>query len=89
MGFGHNSHLLMNMVDLRSLRPGSPVKSNIFFVCVLQVQSSKAVNWWYVDNGCSRHMTGEQQLLLDFVPRKGGYVNFAGAKVGNITGTGC
>ena len=33
-------------------------------------------------------MTGEQQLLLDFVPRKGGYVNFAGAKGGNITGTG-
>lgn len=51
----------------------------------------RAVNrdsWWYVDSGCSRHMTGERSLLTDF---KGGLrqpVNFAGDKGGVITGKG-
>ena len=33
-------------------------------------------------------MTGERSLLTDFKSIKGSYVNFAGAKGGNITGMG-
>ncbi|KAD4180452.1 hypothetical protein E3N88_29043 [Mikania micrantha] len=43
---------------------------------------------WIVDSGCSRHMTGEISLLKDFREMNGCYVNFAGDKGGQITGSG-
>ncbi|KAD4586622.1 hypothetical protein E3N88_24223 [Mikania micrantha] len=43
---------------------------------------------WIVDSGCSRHMIGELGLLKDFREMKGCYVNFAGDKGGQITGSG-
>ncbi|GJY97909.1 retrovirus-related pol polyprotein from transposon TNT 1-94 [Tanacetum coccineum] len=43
----------------------------------------------YVDNGCSRHMTGNMSYLLNFKEFDGGYVTFrGGAKGGKITGKG-
>ncbi|KAI3815617.1 hypothetical protein L1987_15294 [Smallanthus sonchifolius] len=42
-------------------------------------------NRWYVDSGCSRHMTGNMALLQDVKPFRGGYVAFAGEKGDNIT----
>ena len=48
----------------------------------------RIINWWYVDSGCSRHMTGERSLLTDLKTIKGSYVSFASAKGGNITGMG-
>ncbi|KAI3815669.1 hypothetical protein L1987_15348 [Smallanthus sonchifolius] len=42
-------------------------------------------NHWYVDSGCSRHMTGNMALLQDVKPFRGGYVAFAGEKGGSIT----
>ncbi|GJZ80904.1 ribonuclease H-like domain-containing protein [Tanacetum coccineum] len=43
----------------------------------------------YVDNGCSRHMTGNMSYLSDFKEFDGGYVAFrGGAKGGRITGKG-
>ncbi|KAI3773979.1 hypothetical protein L1987_48519 [Smallanthus sonchifolius] len=42
-------------------------------------------NRWYVDRGCSRHMTGNMALLQDVKPFRGGYVTFAGEKGGSIT----
>ncbi|KAI3732917.1 hypothetical protein L1987_64129 [Smallanthus sonchifolius] len=42
-------------------------------------------NRWYVDSGCSRHMTGNMALLQDVKPFRGGYVAFAGEKGGSIT----
>ncbi|GKF66823.1 hypothetical protein Tco_0193340, partial [Tanacetum coccineum] len=40
----------------------------------------------YVDNGCSRHMTGNMSCLSDFKDFDGGYVTFrGGAKGGKIT----
>ncbi|KAD4385702.1 hypothetical protein E3N88_25871 [Mikania micrantha] len=44
-------------------------------------------NHWIVDSRCSRHMTGELNLLRDFKLVKGSYVNFAGDR-GQITGFG-
>ena len=43
---------------------------------------------WIVDSGCSRHMTGDLNLLRDFRLMRGSYVNFAGDKGGQITGFG-
>ncbi|KAI3813843.1 hypothetical protein L1987_18578 [Smallanthus sonchifolius] len=45
-------------------------------------------NTWYVDSGCSRHMTGNIRLLEDVKNIDGGYVAFAGNKGGYITGQG-
>jgi len=45
-------------------------------------------NKWYVDIGCSRHMTGEVSLFEELKKYDGGYVNFAGDKGGRITGIG-
>ena len=45
-------------------------------------------NKWYVDSGCSRHMTGNADLLHNVKPYHGGEVKFAGAKGGAITGQG-
>ncbi|KAI3819600.1 hypothetical protein L1987_13441 [Smallanthus sonchifolius] len=45
-------------------------------------------NTWYVDSGCSRHMTGNVRLLEDVKQIDGGYVAFAGNKGGYITGQG-
>ncbi|GJW00212.1 putative ribonuclease H-like domain-containing protein [Tanacetum coccineum] len=43
----------------------------------------------FVDNGCSRHMTGNITYLLDFKEFDGGYVTFKeGAYSGRITGKG-
>ncbi|KAI3808308.1 hypothetical protein L1987_24257 [Smallanthus sonchifolius] len=45
-------------------------------------------NTWYVDSGCSRHMTGNVKLLEDVIKIDGGYVAFAGNKGGYIIGQG-
>ena len=54
----------------------------------MQELRRKAVNLWYVDSGCSRHMTGDVSLLTEFESFSGGNVNFAGEKGGKITGRG-
>ncbi|KAI3784137.1 hypothetical protein L1987_43230 [Smallanthus sonchifolius] len=43
-------------------------------------------NTWYVDSGCSRHMTGNVRLLEDVKQIDGGYVSFVGNNGGYITG---
>ncbi|KAK9073804.1 hypothetical protein SSX86_006398 [Deinandra increscens subsp. villosa] len=45
-------------------------------------------NFWVVDSGASRHMTGNISLLSDVKPINGGNVTFAGNKGGRITGEG-
>ena len=44
-------------------------------------------NVWYIDSGCSRHMTGNSALFHDFKNVNGGYVAF-GSKGGRISGQG-
>ncbi|KAK9056455.1 hypothetical protein SSX86_023816 [Deinandra increscens subsp. villosa] len=45
-------------------------------------------NFWVVDSGASRHMTGNISLLSDVKPIQGGNVTLAGDKGGKITGEG-
>ncbi|KAI3754638.1 hypothetical protein L1987_54425 [Smallanthus sonchifolius] len=42
-------------------------------------------NLWFVDSGCSRHMTRDISLLHDVQNFNGGYVSFAGGKGGKIS----
>ncbi len=53
----------------------------------MQGQSKKPASVWYIDSGCSRHMTGNNTLLHDFKSINGGYVAF-GSKGGRISGKG-
>ncbi|KAI3808199.1 hypothetical protein L1987_24147 [Smallanthus sonchifolius] len=56
---------------------------------LLEGQPRRTINnTWYVDSGCSRHMTGNIRLLEDVINFDGGYVAFAGNKGGYITGQG-
>ena len=43
---------------------------------------------WYVDSGCSRHMTGEKSNFLSLTASEGGSVAFGNGKSGIIVGLG-
>ncbi|KAI5409826.1 hypothetical protein KIW84_055327 [Lathyrus oleraceus] len=43
---------------------------------------------WYFDNGCSRHMTGNQDLLTDLHHHTKSHVTFGDGAKGEIKGTG-
>ena len=45
-------------------------------------------NKWYMDNGCSGHMTDEKNLFLDFTPKDGGSVMFGDNAKGKVVGRG-
>ncbi|KAJ9566433.1 hypothetical protein OSB04_002399 [Centaurea solstitialis] len=49
---------------------------------------AKARHMWYVDSGCSRHMTGYKELLHNYVERPGGTVSFGNKTTGVIKGYG-
>ncbi|KAI3746869.1 hypothetical protein L6452_09311 [Arctium lappa] len=43
---------------------------------------------WYLDSGCSRHMTGDKKLLSSFKDKSGGAVTFGDNMQGHIKGYG-
>ena len=43
---------------------------------------------WFIDNGCSRHMTDSFENLIDFVDLDGGVVVFTDGSRGKILGKG-
>jgi len=54
---------------------------NYFFLYVcLKARDSL----WYLDSGCSRHMTGDMSKLTDFVSKEEGYVTFGDNNKGRI-----
>ncbi|KAK1424178.1 hypothetical protein QVD17_19498 [Tagetes erecta] len=54
----------------------------------VQVRPRRPINSWFVDSGCSRHMTGNHVLLQDFKLKNGTHVAFGGDAGGKITGEG-
>jgi len=44
--------------------------------------------FWFVDSGCSRHMTGEKSNFLSLAATQGGSVAFGNGKSGTIIGIG-
>src|SRR4030066_476763 len=45
-------------------------------------------NSWYLDSGCSRHMTGDRSMFQTPSMQEGGSVGFGGNQKGKIVGTG-
>ncbi|RVW72677.1 Copia protein [Vitis vinifera] len=43
---------------------------------------------WFLDSGCSRHMTGDESKFAFLTKRKGGYVTFGDNSKGRIIGQG-
>src|ERR1051325_2154288 len=43
---------------------------------------------WYLDSGCSRHMTGRKHMFQSLEFKAGGYVGFGGNQKGKIIGSG-
>ena len=43
---------------------------------------------WYLDSGCSRHMTGNKRWLSKLEKKNGGNVTFGDSKTGKIRGIG-
>ncbi|MDQ9782797.1 hypothetical protein RF094_08820, partial [Serratia marcescens] len=43
---------------------------------------------WYLDSGCSRHMTGDSRLLKDLVDHEGPNVSFGDNSKGRVMGKG-
>ncbi|XP_050896005.1 uncharacterized protein LOC127102702 [Lathyrus oleraceus] len=43
---------------------------------------------WYLDSGCSRHMTGDIPLFIDFVPKKKGFFTYGDNNKRAILGKG-
>jgi len=41
---------------------------------------------WYLDSGCSRHMTGDMNYFLTFEKKDGGLVTFRNNDKGKISG---
>ena len=44
--------------------------------------------FWFVDSGCSRHMTGEKSNFLSLAATQGGSAAFGNGKSGTIIGIG-
>ena len=43
---------------------------------------------WYLDSGCSRHMTGRRSMFQNLELKSGGDVKFGGNQKGKIIGSG-
>ena len=53
-------------------------------VCLKASKNSK----WYIDSGCSRHMTGDKEKFSSLYAMEGGKVTFGGNQSGRIVGIG-
>ncbi|KAK2428124.1 putative mitochondrial protein [Trifolium repens] len=52
--------------------------------CLLTVKKKP----WYLDSGCSRHMTGDRQSFLSFERKEGGSITFENNEKASIKGKG-
>jgi len=51
------------------------LKLSILQICLREKEKNKS---WYLDSGCSRHMTGEKSMFLTLAMKEGGNVKFGG-----------
>ena len=75
-----------NLVENKSI----PCENNdVLALVVLTALSALESNMWYVDSGCSKHMTGDRSLFIDFTPLdNGGCVTFGDGVKSKIIGKG-
>jgi hypothetical protein len=56
--------------------------------CGLVLSAQKQKNPWYIDSGCSKHMTGDKSKFLTLSENKSGNVTFGNDAPGKIKGKG-
>jgi hypothetical protein len=56
--------------------------------CGLVLSSQRKKNPWYIDSGCSKHMTGDKSKFLTLSDSKSGNVTFGNDAPGKIKGKG-
>ena len=59
-------------------------------ICFMMHSAFKVMNTciWYLDSGCSRHMTGDRTLFKTFISKKGGNVTFGDGSKSQMKGKG-
>ena len=59
-------------------------------MCALQVclKSRDSLNKWYLDSGCSKHMTGDRTKFRTFTPKESGFVTIGDNSKRKILGVG-
>jgi hypothetical protein len=56
--------------------------------CTLSLQAKQKKRGWYVDNGCSKHMTGDKDMFLTLRKERDGSVSFRNDDSAKIIGKG-
>jgi hypothetical protein len=56
--------------------------------CSLSLQAQHKKSGWYVDNGCSKHMTGDKNMFLTLKKERDGSVSFGNDNSTKIIGRG-
>jgi transposase InsO family protein len=56
--------------------------------CGLVLSAQKQKDPWYIDSGCSKHMTGDKDKFMSISKRKTGNVTFGNDEPGKIKGKG-
>jgi len=54
----------------------------------LQDKGASSKKLWYLDNGCSKHMIGDESLLTGLILKHGGYVTYGDNNKGKIIDSG-
>ena len=57
-------------------------------LAVLQAKVRRGNQLWFLDSGCSRHMTGDKSNFLSLTTFDGGRVAFGNDKSGKTVGVG-
>ena len=52
------------------------------------LKSTRTKNEWYLDSGCSRHMTGDKEQFYKLNAKDRGHVTFGDNAKGKIVGIG-
>lgn len=60
------------------------LKCNVVLSALKAIESSQ----WYLDSGCSRHMTGDKSKLTSLKAYQGGSVTFGDGSVSQVIGKG-
>ena len=76
-----------NMVEYNVGPKLDAMARNVWFI-ILQVCLKARDDLWYLDSGCSRHMSGNEALFTEIKKKKYGNVTFGDNKVGKIIGIG-
>ncbi|XP_073019280.1 uncharacterized protein [Primulina eburnea] len=64
--------------------PKAKVQCSVIYTSL----KTNIVGIWYFDSGCSRHMTGSKDHLIDYVELRSGHVTYGGGAKGRIAGKG-